>query len=132
MAMPTVIAVEPPAFAPHLTAGFFILYLLAMYNVGIWSRSLIFPPPHSHPLRIQLLAGVPVGLLMMGFYGKPAFSTLDGASANFTFDVAVIGGNMILFGMLSRETLDRMIQAGRDKIAGHPGGAPPGPAPAGK
>lgn len=96
----------------HIAAGLGILVMMILYNVGILSRSVIFPTGNDMPIIRQLIAGIPVGLITTGFYGKTAFLALDDSSAAMLFDASIIGGNVILLGMLSRETLEKMIKTG--------------------
>ncbi|WP_095204188.1 hypothetical protein [Mesorhizobium carmichaelinearum] len=88
----------------------FMLLLIALFFFGVWSRSYLFPAKASQPLRRQLVAGLPVGLITMGVYAKTTLpgiiNGLDDAS-----DMALIVGYAIVYGMLSRETLDRILGA---------------------
>ena len=60
----------------------------------------------------QLCAGFPVSLITIGGYGATAVSVLDFASEDFLFKAAAIGGNVIILGMLSKETFDKMLNGG--------------------
>jgi hypothetical protein len=114
--MATVPTPESADWMIHINSAVFISLLIAFYNFGIWSRTYIFPADAANPLKVQLLAGIPVGFMLMGFYGKTAYASIDAKSANLLFDSAVIVANMIVFGMLSRETLDKMIDEGRERL----------------
>lgn len=100
----------------HINSAIFITLLIAFYNLGIWSRSYIFPSNVATSLKSQLVAGIPVGLILMGFYGKTAYASVDFKSASLLFDGSVIVGNMIVFGMLSRESLDRILEEGKSRF----------------
>ena len=106
------VVAETPDWGIHLASGLAILVMMVLYNVGILSRSVIFPTGVRMPIGRQLAAGIPVGLVTTGFYGKTAIMALDFSSSGMLFDASVIGGNVILLGMLSRETLEKMLKSG--------------------
>lgn len=108
---------ENPEIGIHLMAGIAILILMALYVIGILSRSVVFPAEDGHSLKSHLAAGVSAGLITMGPYGKSAFAGLNFGSQGMLFDVMVIAGYAIVFGMMSRETLDKII-AGAGKKSG--------------
>ncbi len=108
---------EAPDWGIHLASGLSILVMMILYNVGILSRSIIFPSDTKLPVGLQLAAGLPVSLFTIGFYGKTAIMALNFASSDMLFDASVIGGNVILLGMMSRETLDKMVKAGSPAAA---------------
>jgi hypothetical protein len=103
---------EPADWGVHVFAALSVLLLILLYNFGIVSRSVIMPPTQVVPLKRQLLAGIPTGLVTMGLYGKTAIPSLSFGSASVIFDAVVIAGNAIVFGMLSRDTLDKMVGPG--------------------
>jgi hypothetical protein len=96
-----------------------LAFLVGLYFFGVWSRSYVMPSDNDIPVKKQLVAAIPVGLLTMGVYAKSAFATLSADS--LAYDGAVMAGYAIIFGMLSRETLDRLL-----KTASAPTGAIPG------
>ncbi|MEA2954005.1 MAG: hypothetical protein QOJ96_3525 [Alphaproteobacteria bacterium] len=114
------VVAESPNIVYHLTAAFGIGLLILLYFFGVWSRSYVLPTANDLPVRKQFIASVPVGFVTMGLYAKTAFAGLSLASTNLTFDCATMVGYAIIFGMLSRESLERMMKAA----------SPPEPAPA--
>lgn len=108
---------EQPDWGIHIFAAASILALMVLYNVGIWSRSVIFPAAAQSSTKAQLVAGIPAGLITMGLYGKTAIPGLDFGSAGLIYDGVVVAGNAIIFGMLSRDTLDKILGAARPPIA---------------
>jgi hypothetical protein len=83
--------------------------LIALYFFGVWSRSYVLPAQNDLPIRKQLIVAVPVGLITMGLYAKTAFPALLQQTQTMAFDGAVMAGYAIMFGMLSRESLDRIL-----------------------
>ena len=102
---------ESPNIIYHLTAATGIISLIALYFFGVWSRSYILPTANDIPVRKQVVASVPVGFVTMGLYAKTALPALTLASTNLAFDCTVMVGYAIIFGMLSRESLERMLKA---------------------
>jgi hypothetical protein len=86
-----------------------LVLLVSLYFFGVWSRSYVMPSENDIPVRKQLVAAIPVGLLTMGVYAKSAFQGLSADS--LAYDGAVMAGYAIIFGMLSRETLDRLLKS---------------------
>jgi hypothetical protein len=101
---------ETPNFIIYLTSGTALTTLIAFYFFGVWSRSYIFPSQTDMPLGKQFLASVPVGLLTMGVYAKTAVPALLDSPQHMVFDGAIMLGYAIIFGMLSRESLERLIK----------------------
>lgn len=87
-----------------------ILVMMVLYSFGVWLRSYVYPTSDIHPIKRQLLASVPVGLITMAVYGKTSLAGLDPDSTDVSFDVCLMAGYIIVFGMMSRETLDRMLK----------------------
>jgi hypothetical protein len=102
---------ESPDIVYHVTAALAIGILILLYFFGVWSRSYVLPTDNDLPVKKQMIASVPVGFVTMGLYAKTAFPTLTLASSNFTFDCSVMVGYAIIFGMLSRESLEKMMKA---------------------
>lgn len=101
---------EPHAdYVYHATTALSVAVLVALYFFGVWSRTYIMPVPRGLSLRRQLVASVPVGFVTMGLYARSAFPAMMEDPANLVFNVAVTMGYAIIFGMLSRETLERML-----------------------
>lgn len=118
---------EQPDWGIHAFAAMSILMLMFLYNVGIWSRSYVLPVASGgHSLTKQLIVGLPVGLVTMGLYGKTAIPGLDFGSPNMLFDGATVAGNAIIFGMLSRESLDKLLKTVRPPMPAADGQAPAG------
>ena len=98
--------------------------LIALYAFGAWVRSFFAPPP-GKPLAIrrQLIASFPVGLIT-------AVSTQRAPSRRSLLhheglrgDIALMAGNVMVLGMLSREALDRMLKAAHLDGRGESGGS---------
>jgi hypothetical protein len=104
----------------YVSSSVGLVGLIGLYLFGVWSRSYIMPVANELPLRKQLVAAVPVGLFTMGAYAKSALPALAQSHANIPFDVAVMAGYAIVFGMLSRETLERLIQVATPQLAKMP------------
>lgn len=101
---------EPSNLIYHATSALGLVVLVALYFFGVWSRSYIMPAAGDVPVSRQLVAAIPVGLITMGVYAKSAFQAMASAPDSITFDLAVMAGYAIVFGMLSRETLDRLLK----------------------
>lgn len=101
--------VEPSDWGVHAITLLAVLTLILLYNFGIWSRNYLFPAEGTLPLRRLLVAGIPTGLLTMSMYGRATLPGLDLASINLVFDVLIVAGNAIFFGMMSRETFDKFL-----------------------
>lgn len=112
---------EPSDALYYITATVALAVLIGLYFFGVWSGSYVMPTPHELSLRKQLVAAIPVGLVTMGAYAKSAFPALTQSHANIPFDAAVMGGYAIFLGMLSRETLERLLQGTTTPV-----GTPPG------
>ena len=105
---------EPSNFLYIMNTIFGIIALISLYTFGVWLRSYVFRTEKDWPIRRQLLASVPVGLITMALYGKTALPGLDFNSPNVAFDICLIAGYTIIFGMLSREALERFLSGGAD------------------
>jgi hypothetical protein len=93
-----------------------ILALVMLYFFGVWSRSYVFPSKGDLPLKKQVVAAIPVGLVTMSIYARSAFEMLVLKPENLAFDVTVMAGYAIVFGMLSRETLERLLKTATPAI----------------
>lgn len=111
--MPNAAPVPEPGSLSNLgSTGTIILALILLYNAGIWTRSFVFPSDNALPLRKQLCAGIPTGLIMMSIYGRSAVPLLrDGASPTFLYDWCLVAGNVMVLGMMARETLERLMSS---------------------
>jgi len=99
-----------------------VTVLIACYVFGVWLRNYIYPTDSTTPLKRQLMAAIPIGLVTMGVYAKTSFPGLD-YSQDGVFDTAIMFGYAVVFGMLSRESLEKMLSvAGRNNA---PAAAPP-------
>jgi hypothetical protein len=105
----------------YLSSTVGLIVLLALYLFGVWSRSYVMPTPNELPLRRQLVASIPVGLLTMSAYAKSALPSLAQSQGDMPFDLAMMAGYAIVFGMLSRESLERLLQAAVPPLARTPG-----------
>jgi hypothetical protein len=94
----------------HLNTVFAIIAMMALYSFGVWLRTYVFPSQAGAAVRRQLLASVPVGLITMAVYGKTSLAGLNFASSDVSFDLCLMAGYIIVFGMMSRETLDRIMK----------------------
>jgi len=114
-----------------------VTILIACYVFGVWLRNYIYPTDSTTPLKRQLMAAIPIGLVTMGVYAKTSFPGLD-YSHDGVFDTAIMFGYAVVFGMLSRESLEKMLSAAGRSVPAAPtngpqpnaGLAPPPNAPA--
>jgi hypothetical protein len=104
-----------------------LLILFTLYLFGVWSRSYILPADSTVPLRRQFVAAIPIGLLTMGGYAKSALPGIHFNDGSGVFDFAIMLGYAIFLGMISRESLDRLIESA--KGTGAVGGVSLPPAP---
>ena len=107
---------EPIGFGLPLSKALALIGLITLYFVGVWLRNYVFPADASLSLKRQLAAAVPVGLITMGMYGKTALPPLFAATADISADVAIMIGYTIVFGMMSREALEKMLQSGLSSV----------------
>jgi hypothetical protein len=112
---------ESPDILYYVSSSTALVILIGLYLFGVWSRSYVMPIPSELPWRKQLVAAIPVGLLTMGAYAKSALPALAQSHANIPFDAAVMAGYAIVFGMLSRESLERLLQVAGSPLAKVPG-----------
>ena len=101
----------PSFFQVHLASiasVLFMLALVALFFFGVWSRSYLYPANVTVPFRRQLVAAVPVGLITMAVYAKTVLPGITNGDDDAT-DYALMAGYAIIYGMLSRETLDRIL-----------------------
>ena len=104
-----------------------VTVLIFCYVFGVWLRNYIYPTDSTTPLKRQLMAAIPIGLVTMGVYAKTSFPGLD-YTHDGVFDTAIMFGYAVVFGMLSRESLEKMLSAGgRNATAAAP---PPNAVPA--
>ncbi|MEX6506844.1 hypothetical protein [Jiella sp. M17.18] len=99
---------ENPDWGIHIMAAIAIVLLMGLYIIGILCRNVVFPAKKQN-LRSHLAAGIPVGFITMGPYGKAALSGINLASPDMLFNLMITFGYAIIFGMMSRETLDKII-----------------------
>ncbi len=113
----------PSFFQVHLASIASVLFMLALVGLfyfGVWSRSFLYPANITIPLRRQLVAAVPVGLITMAVYAKTVLPGITSGDDDAT-DYALIAGYAIIYGMLSRETLDRMLANAKPPVEIAPG-----------
>jgi hypothetical protein len=107
---------EPANWTYHLTTAFGLTLLVCLYIFGVWSRSYVLPTPDQLPIKRQLIAAIPIGLITMGAYAKSAFGEMVRMPDNIEFDLVIAFGYAIIFGMLSRESLERILKSSHDAI----------------
>lgn len=105
---------ETPSLLAWLLTPIGIILLMSLYAFGVWLRSYVLRTNKDWPIKQQLLASVPVGLITMALYGKTTLPSLDFGSPNVSFDICLIAGYTIIFGMMSREALERFLSGGAD------------------
>ncbi len=93
------------------SASVLLALLVALYVAGVWVRSYLMPPADAAPLGKELLAAIPLGLVVMSIYARNTFPALEGLSGNATgvYDYGYAFGYAVIMGMISRETLDRWV-----------------------
>src|SRR5260221_8695179 len=92
-----------PSFIP-------LLGLMGLYTFGVWLRTYVFPTGRDCSLKRQLLASIPIGLVTMAGYAKTALPSVSVDPNSAVFDISLIAGYAIIFGMLSRDVLERVLQ----------------------
>jgi hypothetical protein len=112
---------EPSTLAIPLTFGAILCVLIAIYFFGVWLRTYVLPTDNHFPVQRQLLAAIPVGFITMGLYAKSAVPPLLSAHYDVSADAAIMVGYAIVLGMMSRETLEKMMSTVRPPQL--PGGA---------
>jgi hypothetical protein len=100
-----------------------VTILIACYVFGVWLRNYIYPTDSTTPLKRQLMAAIPIGLVTMGVYAKTSFPGLD-YSHDGVFDTAIMFGYAVVFGMLSRESLEKMLSAAGRSVPAAPTNGP--------
>jgi hypothetical protein len=103
---------EPTGLGLPLSKALALAGLIALYFLGVWLRTYVLPVDSDWPLKRQLAAALPVGFITMGLYAKSALPPLFAADADVSADVAIMIGYTIIFGMLSRESLEKLLRAG--------------------
>jgi hypothetical protein len=93
-----------------------LIFLILCYMFGVWLRSYVYPTSAPMPMGRQILIAIPVGFITMGLYAKSALPPL--LQDNTGTDAAIAIGYAIFLGMLSRETLDKMLHSGISVGAG--------------
>lgn len=97
-----------------------ILVLILLYYFGIWSRRIVFPTHVDLTLFQQLVVGVPTSCFVVGAFAKGVEQDLL-TSASHPADWLHAIGTVIVFGMLSRESMEKLMKG----IARDPTQAPP-------
>ena len=108
------IQTEPSVFEPILANLGGVTVLILCYIFGVWSRTYIYPSDSSTPLKRQLVAAIPIGLVTMGIYAKTSLAHLD-LTGDGVFDGITMLGYAVIFGMLSRESLEKILDGGGRK-----------------
>ncbi len=105
---------QEPSFVPLLLTNFLaVCVLIGFYFFGVWSRNFVFPADKNLSWGKQLVAAIPVGFITMGVYAKSALPPLTHGTGDAAFDVFVTLGYAIVLGMMSRETLEKILGATR-------------------
>lgn len=96
------------------SATILLALLVLLYVAGVWVRSYVMPPGGAAPFRKELLAAVPLGVVVMSIYARNTFPALEGTSERAVgiYDYAYAFGYAVVMGMISRETLDRWVSRG--------------------
>jgi hypothetical protein len=111
------VAPEPSDIGIALTNLLGVTLLILCYVFGVWVRSYVYPADAKSPLRRQMVAAIPVGFVTMGLYAKSALPTIH-FNQSGVFDAFTMIGYAIIFGMLSRESLERILaSSGRNVSA---------------
>ena len=100
---------EPSSTPIFLTNVICLCVLVALYFFGVWLRSFVLPADSSIPASRQLMAAVPVGFITMGMYAKSALPPLLASKVDVSADIAVVIGYAIILGMMSRESLEKLL-----------------------
>jgi hypothetical protein len=100
---------EQPDWTYHAFSCLGIVILVLLYFFGVWVRSYIFPTHSQLAVGKQLIAAIPIGLITMGIYARSALPAIFASPKTIEFDVPVALGYAIVFGMLSRESLERLL-----------------------
>ena len=79
-----------------------VTVLIACYVFGVWLRNYIYPTDSTTPLKRQLMAAIPIGLVTMGVYAKTSFPGLD-----YTHD-GVFDGSGLASGEAIQEPQDAL------------------------
>jgi hypothetical protein len=94
-----------------LSKGLALIGLIGLYFFGVWLRTYVLPADTTLPFKRQLAAAIPVGLITMGAYGKAALPPLFTATSDVSGDIAIMIGYTIVFGMMSREALEKLLKS---------------------
>lgn len=101
---------EPGDFGLPLSMALALAGLIALYFLGVWLRTYILPADPNWPLKRQLAAALPVGFITMGLYAKTALPPLFAGHSDVSADVAIMIGYTIIYGMMSREALEKLLK----------------------
>jgi hypothetical protein len=102
---------EPSNLPILITNALGLAALIGFYFFGVWSRTYIFPTDAAFSIGRQLVAAVPVGFVTMGLYAKSALPPLLQGRDDVAADIAIAIGYAIILGMMSRETLEKLLRA---------------------
>jgi hypothetical protein len=109
---------EPTSFGLPLSKGLALLALIGLYFFGVWLRTYVLPADTTLSFKRQLAAAIPVGLITMGAYGKTALPPLFNATTDVSGDIAIMIGYVIIFGMMSREALEKLLKSPMPGVGG--------------
>ena len=113
---------EPSSVGIVLTNLLAVTLLIACYVFGVWVRSYVYPTDAKSNLRRQLVAAIPIGFVTMGLYAKTALPSIH-FNQTGVYDAITMIGYAIIFGMLSRESLEKILASGgRNAPAAAPAG----------
>jgi hypothetical protein len=92
-----------------LSKGLALAGLIGLYFLGVWIRNYVLPADPTFPIKRQLAAALPVGFITMGAYAKSALPPLFASDSDVSADIAIMIGYAIIFGMMSREALEKLM-----------------------
>ncbi len=104
---------EPSILPVLITNVLGLLILMLLYFFGVWSRSYILPADTGMSVKRQLVAAVPIGFVTMGLYAKSALPGIH-LGGTGVFDFAVMLGYAIFLGMISRESLEKLLATAKN------------------
>jgi hypothetical protein len=101
-------APEPSNWVYYLTSTALLISMLGCYEFGVWLRAIFDPPESQISFRNMMLGTFPLAVLTVAWYGPYALDNLEKAK-HVVFAGAGMFGYVIFMGMLSLDTLDRIL-----------------------
>jgi hypothetical protein len=114
-------APEPLNWTYHAFCIVSVMVLMGAYFFGVWLRSHVWKGDNSLSFGNQLLIAVPVSLITMGLYAKSVITAMPPSPDTIDFDAFVAFDNATVLGMLSRESLERILKGASPILSGHAG-----------